>query len=337
MKQIRIFVFSLVVIAAAVVVWRFGCSRAVPEGGAYGLSPIPSTVDVDGAKAALGERLFNDPRLSLDGTVACAECHVLSDGGADHPDERVSVGINGLKGNVNSPTVYNAVFNVRQFWDGRAADLREQAEGPATNPVEMGDQTLEQICVRLGSDRALVEEFEELYPGQGLTGYTLTHAIAEFEKTLITPGSRFDQYLLGDKNALSRKELRGYREFVNGGCASCHNGVALGGKSFEKLDRFGDYFADRDPSIEYTPDDDGLKEFTGLDSDLHRFKVPNLSNVALTAPYFHDGQYQTLDDAVRAMARYELGKELSSADVASLVAFLNTLTGHHEKLTGGHE
>lgn len=288
---------------------------------------IPSTVRYDKAKADLGERLFNDARISLDGTITCATCHVLEDGGADHADERVSEGIDGLKGGVNAPTVYNAEYNVRQFWNGRAADLREQAEGPATNPVEMGDQTWDQICGRLRQDKALVKEFEELYPGEGLTRMTVTGAIAEFERTLITPDCRFDLYLKGDNDAISKEEAEGYARFKEYACATCHTGVILGGRSFEYLDIYGDYFSDRTKEIEYNSDDDGLKGFTGKDEDLHKFKVPGLRNVALTAPYFHDGTYQRLEDAVRAMAKYELGKELSDDDVKSIVAFMQTLTG----------
>lgn len=303
------------------------------RGSTEPVSPIPSSVSADILKADLGKRLFNDARLSLDGTITCATCHVLEKGGADHADERVSEGINGLKGGVNAPTVYNATFYVRQFWNGRAADLREQAEGPATNPVEMGDQTFAQICGRLSADKELVKEFEALFPGEGMTPYTVTSAIAEFEKTLVTPDSRFDKYLGGDGAALSEEELRGYEAFKRNSCAACHVGTAMGGQSFEKLGIYGDYFADRPGEIAYNSDDDGLKGFSGNDADLHRYKVPTLRNIALTAPYFHDGQYQTLEEATQAMAKYELGKELSDADLNSIVAFMKTLTGKHPLLT----
>lgn len=302
------------------------------RGSAEPIRVIPASVEHDPAKAELGERLFNDTRLSLDGTISCATCHVLENGGADHADERVSEGINGLQGGVNAPTVYNAVFHHRQFWNGRAADLREQAEGPATNPVEMGDQTLEQIVARLSEDKSLVKEFEQLYPGEGLTPMTLTSAIAEFETTLITPHSRFDSYLSGDSQALSEEELRGYELFKENACASCHTGVVLGGQSFEYLPVYGDYFADRTEEIEYNSDDDGLKGFSGKDEDLHKFKVPALRNVELTAPYFHDGSFQTLEEAVAAMSKYELGKNLSDSDIASMVAFMKTLTGKNSHL-----
>ena len=295
--------------------------------------PLPSSVDYDADKAAMGERLFNDGALSLDGSISCATCHVLENGGADHADERVSEGIYGLKGGVNAPTVYNAEYNVLQFWNGRAADLVEQAAGPITNPVEMGEQTVEQVVERLYADKALVKEFEALYPKEGLTAYTLCHAIAEFERTLITPDSRFDLYLKGDSNALSELEKKGYEEFKENSCAACHFGAAMGGRSFEYNDIYGDYFAERNPEIEYNSDDEGLKGFTLKDEDLHKFKVPVLRNIELTAPYFHDGSFQTLEEAVRAMARYELGKKLSGSEVDSIVAFLRTLNGQNPHLT----
>ena len=297
--------------------------------------PIAREVQYDSAKADLGERLFNNPALSLDGTISCATCHVLENGGADHADERVSEGIYGLKGGVNAPTVYNAEYNVRQFWNGRAADLAEQAAGPITNPVEMGTQTLEDVVARLLKDKALVAEFNTLYPGEGLTGATLCHAIAEFERTLITPDSPFDRYLNGDTTALSALEKRGYEEFKENSCAACHFGAAIGGRSFEYLDIYGDYFSERDTSIAYNSDDDGLKGFTLKEEDLHKFKVPVLRNIALTAPYFHDGTILTLDEAIRAMAKYELGKSLKQTEIDAIVAFLHTLTGHNPHLTSG--
>lgn len=303
------------------------------RGSAEPIIPVASSVEHDAAKAAMGKRLFSDESLSLDGTISCATCHVLENGGADHADERVSEGIYGLKGGVNAPTVYNAEYNVLQFWNGRAADLVEQAAGPMTNPVEMGEQTVEQVVERLSADKALVKEFEALYPGEGLSAYTLCHAIAEFERTLITPDSRFDLYLKGDSDALSELEKKGYEEFKENSCATCHFGAAVGGRSFEYLDIYADYFGERSREIEYNSDDEGLKGFTLKDEDLHKFKVPILRNIALTAPYFHDGSFQTLDEAVRAMARYELGKKLSSAEVDSIVAFLHTLTGQNPHLT----
>lgn len=295
--------------------------------GAAAISPIPDAIPFDEAKAELGERMYNDTRISLDGTISCASCHILADGGADESSYRTSEGINGQFGGVNAPTVYNSYFNVQQFWNGRAADLQEQAAGPPANPVEMGDQTWGQIVERLSKDKALVKEFKALYPDEGLTQATVTAAIAEFEKKLLTPDSRFDLYLKGDASALSEQELAGFEAFKKNSCANCHTGVILGGKSFEELGIYADYFADRDASIAYNGDDDGLKGFTGKDTDLHKFKTPGLRNVELTPPYFHDGSMPTMEDAVKAMAKYELGKDLSDTDVNSIVAFMKTLTG----------
>jgi len=301
--------------------------------GAEAITPIPDAIEVDFEKAELGEKMYNDTRISLDGTISCADCHILANGGADVADERTSEGIYGQFGGVNAPTVYNSFFNIQQFWNGRAADLREQAAGPPVNPVEMGDQTWDQIVARLREDKNLVKEFETLYPGEGLTEFTVTSAIAEFEKTLLTPDSRFDQYLKGVSDALTTDELAGYEAFKKNACATCHTGVILGGKSFEELSIFGDYFADRSADIVRNSDDDGLKGFTGNDADFQKFKTPGLRNVAITAPYFHDGSMPTLEDAVRAMAKYELGRELKEEDVNSIVAFMKTLTGKHPYLT----
>lgn len=296
---------------------------------------LPSSIPVDEAKVALGKKMFNDTRISLDNTISCASCHILGIGGADEADERTSLGIYDQAGGVNAPTVYNSFYNVQQFWNGRAADLKEQAAGPPENPVEMGDQTWAQIVERLSKDKALVEEFKELFPEEGLTQSSVTEAIAEYEKTLLTPNSRFDKYLSGDATAISEAELAGYVAFKNNSCATCHTGKILGGQSFEKLGIFEDYFADRSvraPEIPYVSDDDGLKSFTGNEADLHKFKTPMLRNIALTPPYFHDGSYETLEDAVKAMYRFELGKQPKDEDLANIVLFLGTLTGEHEDL-----
>lgn len=296
------------------------------------VQPLPAGVPVDDAKVDMGLRMYNDTRISLDNTISCATCHILEEGGADHADERTSEGINGNQGGVNAPTVYNSVFNIRQFWNGRAADLKEQAAGPPVNPMEMGDQTWDQIVARLREDKALVAEFEALYPGEGLTQSSVTDAIAEYEKTLVTPDSRFDLYLKGDAGAISDAEKAGYQAFLDNSCAACHVGKLLGGQSFEYFGVFGDYFADRTESIVRNADDDGLKGFTGADRDLEKFKVPGLRNVALTPPYFHDGSVESLEDAVDMMFKYELGKEASEEKVGSIAAFLRTLTGKHPSL-----
>lgn len=296
---------------------------------------LPASLPVDTSKVALGEKMFNDTRISLDNTISCASCHVLAIGGADKADRRTSLGIDNQAGGINAPTVYNAAFCVRQFWNGRAADLKEQAAGPPENPIEMGAQTWAQIVERLKADKGLAAEFAALYPGEGLTQATVCDAIAEYEKTLLTPDSRFDKYLAGDKTAITDSERAGYDAFKRVGCATCHTGKAVGGQSFEKLAIFGDYFADREqraPDVKYNADDDGLKGFSGNDADLHRYKTPTLRNVALTPPYFHDGTYNTLEEAVAAMYQYEIGTEPEGDDLNNIVAFLKTLTGKHPAL-----
>ena len=281
---------------------------------------------MDIRKVALGEMLYNDPRLSSDNTVSCASCHNLQTGGVDN--KAYSEGVGKQLGGVNAPTVFNAVYNFVQFWDGRAADLAEQAGGPPLNPVEMASASWDEIIGKLKADKIFTNAFTAVYP-EGYSGETITDAIAEYEKTLLTPDSRFDLYLKGDSTALSAEELHGYELFKENRCATCHVGPTLGGQSYELMGLYGDYFADR--GTEMTEEDNGRHKQTKTDYDLHRFKVPGLRNVALTAPYYHDGTRQTLDEAVSDMAKYQVGKTLPESDVNDLTAFLETLTG---KLNG---
>jgi cytochrome c peroxidase len=282
--------------------------------------PLPANVEVNPAKAALGEKLYNDKRLSGDDTISCATCHDLAKGGTDR--EKVSTGIRGQKGGINAPTTFNAAFQFKQFWDGRAATLADQAAGPPANPIEMG-ATWEGIVGKLGQDAALVAEFQAIYP-EAVTKNNVTDAIAEFERTLITPGAKLDKYLLGDVAALNAEEKKGYELFLNKGCATCHVGELLGGKSFDLLGRRADYFAVRG---NLTDADNGRLSVTKAEADRHRFKVPTLRNVALTAPYFHDATQATLKDATTAMARFQLGEEMGQSEIAALVKFLEALTG----------
>ncbi|MDR1685741.1 MAG: cytochrome-c peroxidase [Desulfovibrio sp.] len=297
------------------------------------VQPLPDTLPHDAAKAALGEKLFFDKRLSLDDSISCASCHMLDKGGAD--GRRFSEGVGGLLGNANSPTVFNAAFNIRQFWDGRAADLQEQAAGPPFNPVEMACENWESIIEKLVKDKPLFDAFLSVYPVSGdgahdkggWTGENITDALAHYEMTLITPGDRFDLWLKGDDAALSEEEVSGYRRFKDYRCASCHVGKTLGGRSFEYMDLKRNYFAERGDSL---PSDEGLKAFTGKVEDLHKFKVPNLRNIELTAPYLHDGTVETLDEAVRIMGVYLSGIGIPPADRPLIVAFLRTLTGKYQ-------
>lgn len=305
---------------------RFATGLASEEFANDPVQPLRGGIPVDSAKVVLGQKLFDDTRLSLDNTVSCADCHILADGGADDPAHRTSEGIAGQFGGVNAPTVYNSVYNVQQFWNGRAATLAEQAAGPPINPVEMGNQTWADIVARLVTDKALVKEFTTIYP-EGLTEATVTDAIAEFEKTLTTPDSPFDKYLRGDKTAITAAQAAGYQLFREYDCATCHAGQLMGGQSFEHMGIAEDYFAARDPQISSGDDDKGLAGFTGNDRDLHKFKTPGLRNVALTPPYLHDGSATTLDDAVEAMLRFQLGVTAPQSDVDGIVDFLSTLNG----------
>lgn len=289
---------------------------------------LPDAVETDPRKVALGKKMYNDVRLSLDGTLSCATCHVIEKGGADPRGTRTSEGINGQFGGINAPTVLNALFNVEQFWNGRAHTLADQAAGPPANPVEMGDQTWEQICARLSEDAELVAEFQAIYP-EGITQASVTDAIGEFEKTLITANDRFDQYLKGVTAELTADEIEGYNLFKDNTCATCHVGKTLGGQSFERLGIFEDYFAVREkthPDIAFNDDDKGRAGFTGNDADLYRFKVPTMRNLSQTAPYFHDGSRAIIEEAVEAMFRFELGKTADQDVVNKISAFLRSMS-----------
>ena len=246
------------------------------------VQPIPDSIETDKAKVALGHDLYFDGRLSGDGSIQCHTCHQLDKGGVDRLD--TSTGIDGKKGPINAPTVFNAAFNFVQFWDGRAADLADQAKGPPTNPVEMGSHSWDDIVARFEMDEEFKKEFLKEYPQ--VTKETLTHAIGEYEKTLITPNSDFDRYLKGDKTALTEQQVRGYELFKQHKCDTCHTGVAMGGQSYEYMGLYGDYFKDRGTPL--TDADEGRFAQTKDPFDMHRFKVPTLRNIALTAPYFHD-------------------------------------------------
>lgn len=297
--------------------------------------PIVGEPKVDPLKVELGYALFHDPRLSIDNTVSCASCHSLETGGVDN--HQYSHGVEERLGGVNAPTVYNAVYNFVQFWDGRAKTLAEQAAGPPLNPVEMASTSFDEIVAKLQGDKRYTEMFQTLYPEQGITEATITDAIEEFERTLITPNSQFDKWLLGDNEALTAEELRGYELFKENSCATCHVGVNLGGESYELMGLRRHYFEER--GMELTEEDNGRYKQTQQERDRHRFKVPGLRNVELTWPYYHDGSRVTMDEAVRDMALYQCDVELADADVEAIVAFLRTLTGEYngEKLTTTNE
>jgi cytochrome c peroxidase len=284
------------------------------------LLPLPEKADVDMDKVLLGRTLYFDTALSGDGTISCATCHSLDHGGAE--PRKTSVGINGHVGPINSPTVLNSAYNFVQFWDGRAADLQQQAEGPVANPGEMGAKW-EDVVAKLSKDETYTTQFAKLYE-DGVTKANITDAIAEFEKSLITP-SRFDEYLRGDMTAITEAEKKGYQTFKEVGCTACHTGINVGGTMFQKLGLVKDYFKDRGTPV--TGADLGRFNISKKDQDKHFFKVPTLRNIELTPPYLHDGSRATLEETVKIMGTYQLGRDLTDAQVNSIVTFLKTLTG----------
>ena len=283
--------------------------------------PLVQEVVVDEGKAELGKKLWFDPRLSKSGFISCNSCHNLSMGGSDNLP--TSIGHKWQEGPINSPTVLNSSLNFVQFWDGRAADLKEQAAGPIENPKEMAS-THDLVVDVIASIPGYVDEFTEVYGDGDINIDRITDAIAVFEETLITPNSRFDQWLRGDDDAISAEELAGYELFRNSGCVACHYGEGIGGASFQKMGLLEEYKTDNLAK--------GLADYTGKKSDEMFFKVPTLRNVVLTYPYFHDGQVNTLEEATQIMGRLQLGRNFSDDEVKKIVAFYDTLTGEQPQI-----
>ena len=280
------------------------------------IQPIVPPQQVNLGQVELGKKLYFDPRLSKSGFISCNSCHNLSMGGTDNI--KTSIGDKWQQGPINAPTVLNSSLNVAQFWDGRAPDLKAQAGGPIANPGEMAFSHTLAIDV-LESIPAYVREFKQVFGKDKIDIDQVTQAIAEFEKTLVTPNSRFDQWLLGKKDALNANELAGYDLFKSSGCVACHNGPAVGGNSFQKMGIVQPYKA--------TSPAEGRSAVTGKEIDRFSFKVPTLRNVEMTSPYFHDGAADTLTQAVDVMGRLQLGRTFTKDENAKIVAFLKTLTG----------
>ena len=278
------------------------------------------------AKVELGQMLYFDPRLSQSHNISCNTCHQIGLGGDDGLP--TSIGHKWQKGGRNAPTVLNSVFNTAQFWDGRAADLREQAGGPIQNPIEMGITHTHAIEMLKGIP-GYKDEFEAAFPGEKdpITINNVEKAIAVFEATLITPNSPFDKYLRGDANALSGEQKEGLKLFIDKGCSSCHNGVNIGGGMYAP---FG--VIERPGADILPPDDKGRFSVTKTPSDEYVFKVPTLRNIELTSPYFHSGKVWDLKQAVGVMGTAQLGAQLSDAEVARITAFLHSLTGEQPKV-----
>jgi cytochrome c peroxidase len=284
------------------------------------IQPIQPAKIKNPAMVELGKKLFFDPRLSKSGFISCNSCHNLSMGGSDNL--KSSIGHNWQQGPINSPTVLNSTLNVAQFWDGRAKDLKEQAGGPIANPGEMAF-THDLAIGMLQSIPGYVAEFKQVFGTDKVDIDKVTQAIAAFEDTLVTPNSRFDKWLKGDRKALNANEQAGYKLFKESGCVACHNGPAVGGNSFQKMGVVEPYKASS-PA-------EGRVAVTGKDADRFNFKVPTLRNVEMTYPYFHDGAADTLAEAVDTMGRVQLGKKFTADENAKIVAFLKTLTGDQPK------
>ena len=280
------------------------------------ISPIEPAKITNPGLVELGKKLYFDPRLSKSGFISCNSCHNLSMGGTDNL--KTSIGHNWQQGPINSPTVLNSSLNVAQFWDGRAMTLQEQAGGPIANPGEMGSTHALAVDV-LRSIPEYVQEFKAVFGETKISIDEVTKAIAAFEETLVTPNARFDKWLKGDKKALTTAEVEGYELFKDSGCTACHNGSAVGGNTFQKMGVVEPYKTNN-PA-------EGRIAVTKEEADRFNFKVPTLRNVALTYPYFHDGEAATLAEAVDVMGRIQLGKKFSTDENAKIVAFLKTLTG----------
>jgi cytochrome c peroxidase len=303
--QLRTLVVALLTFTATTAVWA-----------AEPIQPIPAAKVKNPAMVELGKKLFFDPRLSKSGFISCNSCHNLSMGGSDNL--KTSIGHNWQQGPINAPTVLNSSMNLAQFWDGRAKDLKAQAGGPIANPGEMAF-THELAVDLLNSIPAYRAEFKKVFKKDRADIDMVTDAIAAFEETLVTPDSRFDKWLKGDKKALTKVEQEGYKLFKDSGCTACHYGPAMGGNSFQKMGLVAKYD---------TPNKaEGVGGLTGADADRMKFKVPTLRNVELTYPYFHDGEADTLEKAVDVMGRLQLGRQYSEDEIAKIVAFLKTLTG----------
>ena len=320
--------FQLALLAGTI--HLFGYSQLINRSQAQSfgpISPIPNRPSVTTDAVLLGSKLYFDARLSQDGTRSCASCHDFSKGGSD--GKVFSTGVENRSGEVNAPTVLNSGLNYVQFWDGRATSLESQIDGPIGNVRELGTSWPE-VVERLSADKELQELSQKAY-GDNLTAPRIKSAIATFERTLTTPNSRFDKFLNGDLQAINEQERHGFQRFKQFGCTACHQGTNVGGNMFQKLGVAEDYFKDVAKTRPLTQADLGRFNVTHDPHDRHYFRVPSLRNVALTAPYFHDGSQKTLEQAIHTMGHYQLGRELQPEDVSAIAAFLRTLTGEMPK------
>ncbi len=290
------------------------------------ITPIPLIIDYDKQKAFLGKKLFFDTRLSKDDTISCASCHILQDGGDGNM--QYSFGVDGQKGIINSPTVLNAVFNFVQMRDGSAKDLKDQVHFPITNPIEMGT-TYKAIISKLKDDKKYKKLFKQNY-GKIIDKESINDALAQFQTALITPNSRFDRYLRGDKKALTKDEIDGFELFKRNGCTACHNGVNIGANLYQKIGIIEKYIDDGSEA------NDNLARYNVTKKEFDRYlaKVPTLRNIELTAPYLHNGEIKTLKDMVLIMLKHQVGIEQNEENIEKIVKFLKTLTGDTPAILG---
>ena len=285
------------------------------------IAPLPTHVDhLDLEKAKLGRTLFFDPQLSSDETISCHSCHSFDKGGAD--PRVVSIGVEGRKGSIQSPTVYNAVYNFKQFWNGRAENLSEQAKGPLSDHSEM-NMSPQELEKRFNNNQGYQETFSKIYHTKQIKYEHIIDAIAEFEKALVTPNSRFDQYLRGEI-ILTKEEKKGYATFKSLGCITCHNGINIGANSFQKIGLFRPY--------PYDPKYQDRYALTHKTYHKNVFKVPTLRNITLSAPYFHDARAKTLNEAIEKMAYHNLGIDITEEEIKSIILFLKSLEGEQPKI-----
>ena len=285
------------------------------------IDPIEPVEVKNPALVELGKMLFFEPRLSRSGFISCNSCHNLATGGVDNL--QTSIGDRWAQGPINSPTVLNSFGQVAQFWDGRAKTLAEQAAGPIANPLEMAS-THEMAVKVIASIPGYAPYFKKAFGDTEVNIKRITEAMAEFERTLVTPNARFDKWLKGDKNAITQQELNGYKLFKESGCTICHNGAQLGGQSFQKMGVVRPY--------KTTNTAEGVKAISGRDQDRMTFKVPMLRNIELTYPYFHDGAVWSLEESVSIMGDLQLGKRYTKQEINDITAFLKTLTGDQPKV-----
>ena len=298
-------------------------------------APEPAANPTTPAKVELGKMLYHDPRLSSNGVLSCNSCHNVMGAGDDNRSG--SIGVKDQVGGRSAPTVYNSAFSSVQFWDGRAPSLEEQARGPVTNPGEMGMKSWDDVVARLKAMPEYTKAFAAAFSGENsVTADNAVKAIAAYERTLITPNSPYDKYVKGDKAALTEQQVRGMNTFAEVGCVGCHSGPAFNGPQLPEGTGFYQKFPGNENGVleaKYGFSNDlGRFEATKDASDKHFFKVPTLRNIALTAPYFHNGKVQTLEEAIKVMGTLQLNKDLSSEQVADIAAFLNGLTGEFPKI-----